>query len=163
VHCKYWTLVTYEAAMREHLVPSFGTRWLHEIGEREIAAFQANLTKKAPSPKTVRNIVTVLSSAGYLDRLPEIRMPKSAAARARFLNLEEYLRLEEASTSSWQLMIHFARKTGLKIGELCALESEQLNPRQQNGARGSSRGRKKVSSPKGNRSRSSIYRRTWCA
>ena len=80
-------------------------------------------------------------------------MPKPAAARVRFLSLEECLRLEEASTSSWRLMIHFARKTGLRIGELCALEWEQLNL--DNGTVLVDRAvwRKKVSSPKGNRSR----------
>jgi integrase len=133
VHRKYSTLVTYESALHEHLLPEIGDRELRTIDEPFIAALQAKVGKDR-SPKTVRNVMGVLSSAlhiaeewGYIDRVPAFKFPSPGKARFRFLQLDECIRLEKASTPYWLVMVGFARKAGLRLGELCALEWEQFN------------------------------------
>ena len=78
--------------------------------------------------------MTVLSSAlhvakdwGYLDTVPSIRLPRQVPTRFRFLSVEECLQVEEAATQYWRPMIHFARKTGLRIGEITPCDWEQIN------------------------------------
>ncbi len=160
VQCKFSTFVTYESALVQHLIPTFGKQRLDEISGRDVAVFQSDLVNRGLSPKTVRNMVTVLSSAlhtakewGYLDEVPLIRFPRVAPTRFRFLTPEECVKLEDVATKYWKPMIHFARKTGLRIGEITACDWEQINLG--NGTVHVDRAvwRGKVSSPKGGRSR----------
>jgi integrase len=134
VQCKYSTLVTYESALREHLVPFFGDILLISIDELKIAELQSKLVLAGKPLKTVRNILTALSAAlrmacewKYLEERPRIRHPKDENTRFRFLSLEECGSLERGATKYWLPMILTGRKTGLRIGELCALEREQVD------------------------------------
>jgi integrase len=133
VQCKYSTIVSYESALSEHLVPFFRNALLRDISQRDIAELQAALSE-GRSKKTVRNITAVLTSLlrvgkqwGYVDALPTVTYPKIEPSKVRFLSLGECLKLERAASEYWRPMIHVARKTGLRLGELCALSWEQID------------------------------------
>ncbi len=134
VHHKYSTLVSYESALSQHLVPFFKASPITSITERDIATLQSRLLDGTRTAKTVRNIVAVLGAAlrvaeewKLIDRMPTIRYPKAEESTFRFLTLQDCRRLEEGTTSYWLPMLILARKAGLRLGELCALESEQLD------------------------------------
>src|SRR5262249_34092397 len=109
VQCKYSTLVTYESALREHLVPFFGEVGLAEISEPQIAELQAKLVQEGKPAKTVRNILGVLAAAlrmacewRYLEERPRIRHPKDQLTRFRYLSLADCAKLEEdGATKYW--------------------------------------------------------------
>jgi integrase len=161
VQCKHSTFVTYESALREHIVPFFEERTLDVIAEPDIAELQADLVKQGKPIKTVSNILVVLGSAlriacewKYLKGRPKIRYPKGGLTRFRFLSHEECLRLEEdGATPYWFAMIHLARKAGLRIGELMALEREQVDLSRQVIRVDRAVWRKKLSTPKHGRIR----------
>jgi integrase len=161
VQCKYSTLVTYECSLREHLVPFFKDRTLETINERDIAALQTGLVANGKPPKSVRNIVGVLAATlrmacewKYIEASPRIRHPKAGLTRFRFLSHEDCRALEEeGSTPYWFAMIHVARKAGLRIGELMALEREQVNVSRKLIRVDRAVWRKKVSTPKHGRVR----------
>ena len=160
VNCKYSTLVTYESALAQHLVPFFGNSLLSKIEERDIARLKASMRNVGRSPKTIRNILTVLSSLfslakewGYLQNVPRVRFPKVPPPRFRFLSLEECLELEAGSTPYWWTMIRLARTSGLRIGELCALEWRQVDLAKGAILVDQAIWRGRVSSPKGNTAR----------
>ena len=134
VHLKYATLVAYESSLRVHLVPFFGKKLVRDITTLDVARLQASLYAGRRSPKTVRNHMGVLSKAltvaktwGYLDDKPEFFFPKVTPSPFRWLTTDECEALETRSTRYWFAMIHLARKTGMRLGELCALHREQLN------------------------------------
>ncbi|MBI4820868.1 MAG: site-specific integrase [Deltaproteobacteria bacterium] len=134
VHHKYSTLVSYESALSQHLVPFFKTAPITSITERDVAALQAHLLDGSRTAKTVRNVVAVLGAAlrvadewKLIDGLPTIRYPKAEVPTFRFLTLEQCRRLETGTTAYWLPMQILARKAGLRLGELCALEGEQFD------------------------------------
>lgn len=160
VQCKYATFVSYESALVQHLIPFFGSASVEEVSGRDIAMFQAKLLKDGKAPGTVRNIMTVLSSAlhvakewEYLEAVPAFRMPKKVPTRFRFLTAEECERVEAAATKYWRPMIRFARKTGLRIGEITACDWEQINFESATVNVDRSIWRKKLGTPKGGSSR----------
>lgn len=135
VHLKYSTKVTYRSALEVHLVPRFAGQVIRDIDAPAIAALQADLLDGGQrSPKTVRNIVAVLTKAlavavdwGYLDEVPNVRRLRVPKPKMRFLSLTECEALEACTTGYWAHMIFVARMTGMRIGELRALTWDQVD------------------------------------
>jgi hypothetical protein len=76
------------------LVPFFGTNLqIRQLSTEKIAAYEEGRIKEVPA-WTVRNELTVLRHLlrlshrkwGYLDRVPEIELPKAPRGRTRYLN-----------------------------------------------------------------------------
>lgn len=117
--------------LRVHLVPAFGHKKLDAITNEDVQRLKLNL--EAKSPKTVNNVLAVLSVLlkkavewGVIDRMPcsikLLRVPKSPA---RFLDFEQYERLiEVAGAIDWRthLIILLGGEAGLRCGEMIALE-----------------------------------------
>jgi len=141
VHWKYATLVSYESILRVHLVPYFGSTLLKDIGAADVAQLQASLYSNRRSVKTVRNIMGVLSRAlnvaktwGHIDQVPAFFFSKITPPPFRWLSVAECELLEAKATPYWFPMVHLARKTGMRLGELCALEREQLRLEEEGGS-----------------------------
>jgi len=68
---------------------------------------------------------------GYLDRVPEIEMPKAPKGRTRFLSEAEILRLLEACSQSknqhLRAIVTLAINTGMRKGEIMGLSWERID------------------------------------
>lgn len=129
---KYSTQVTYESTIRVHLVPNLGDMWLHEISAKTIEKLQAKVGVDRSS-KTVRNTIGVLSKMlhvaqtwGHILELPQIEFGKVVEPSFRFLDDRERRALLEATGKYWYGPIFAALQAGFRMGELWALEREQL-------------------------------------
>lgn len=110
------------------LIPFFGDMALHEITCKHVEDFKVGRLKNVSS-KTLRNEVSMLSTClktavewEYLDRLPAIKMPKVAQNGFRWLSEIDAGKLLESSEGTMKDMVFLALKTGLRFGELIAIE-----------------------------------------
>jgi integrase len=150
-----------EVAIRVHLAPRFGNRRLHEITTEDVQQLKAGMVSK--SPKTVNNVLTVLSVMlrtavewKVLDDVPcVIRLLKAPRTTAPFYDFEAYERLVEAAMKDdlAYLIVLLGGEAGLRCGEMMALEwsNVDLQKRQICVARSEWKGH--VTTPKGGRLR----------
>jgi len=116
--------------LRHHLVPVFGRRRLTQIAAADIEAYKARKLAAGYSPKTINNHLTVLRCSlqsaqddGRLPTLPRIVWLEYTAPPADFLTIQESnLLLEAAPVPLWRTMILLALRTGMRFGELTALQ-----------------------------------------
>lgn len=147
------TYASYEGALRVHLEPFFGSttpvRSLRREHVERFLAAKLNAKKHARScergsacecppawrPKTVRNALvvlkTMLSTAvewGYLDQSPaeKVRPPRLEHVERESLTLEELGRVLAVAGEPWALMFELAAWSGLRRGELLALQRGDL-------------------------------------
>jgi integrase len=127
------------ATLKHHLVPAFGHLGLDQIGIRQIEEFKASqLNRKPPlrplDPKTVNNhltclrrLLTVAVEWELIDHVPPIKWLKTPESKFDFLSFEECERLITAADDEWRPMITVAAKTGMRLGELLALEWDDVD------------------------------------
>lgn len=133
------TYIKYEGILRKHIKPGLGDCCGQTVCEGLIESFtQGLLYDEGLSPKTVRDILTVLRSvlkyAGK--RCPgqfpaiEISYPRGKSGEMRVLSREEQGRLVAEllrDTDPCKFGVLLALLTGLRIGELCALRWENIS------------------------------------
>ncbi len=131
---KWATQIAYASTLRVHLVPEFGSVLIEDIGTQRIERFKAKLVAGGRSNSTVRNTLGVLSRAlhvardwGYLRELPRFYLPKVPAPRIRFLTQEEVEAVFKHAGPYWYPPIYFALMTGCRMGELWAMERDQID------------------------------------
>jgi len=116
------------------------------------------------SPKTVNNMLTVLSVAlktavewGVIERVPcsikLLRAPKSVAAFHDFSDFEKLVEAAKSDGEAAQLIVLLGGEAGLRCGEIMALEWRDIdfNNRQLSVARSEWKGH--ITAPKGGRVR----------
>lgn len=134
--------------LKMHLLPAFGHLPLDAIGAREIDAYTAEKlsTSRPPSregeplrpplsAKTVVNHLSVLRKAlvlahryGELAAVPIVDWPKVPPQDFDFLSFDEAERLVAgADTGQWRTMMLVAMRTGLRCGELRALQWQDVD------------------------------------
>jgi len=113
-----------------HLLPALGDRRLNAITNEHVQRLKLKLTRK--SPKTVNNVLTVLSillktavECGELDRMPctikSLPTPKSAAGFHDFEEYERLLTVAQKRGDNTYLMVLLGGDAGLRLGEIVAL------------------------------------------
>lgn len=109
------------------LIPFFGKKRLNEIGGLEIEEFKANQLKHS-SPKTVNNQLGTLQKClrtaidwGDLDKLPNIKSLRTNPPDFDYLSEEEANKLLSSATGAYKTAILLALHTGMRFGELMAL------------------------------------------
>lgn len=130
----------YKADIENHIKPFFGELQPSEIASEDVDDFsQMLLYKKQLSAKTVRNILAlfqaVFSYAGKRGggrQLPalEVIYPKEQKKAVRVLNEEEETRLMCFLAKEMDLCkfgVYLALRTGLRIGEICALKWSDIS------------------------------------
>lgn len=132
------TLAGYESLLRNHLLPTFGTRPVGRLTTTDIRKWLAEMQRKGCAPGTVRNayrvLKPVLDSAveqGCLRSNPcgPLRrddLPRSRRTNMLFLDAAEVAMLAEAA-GEYGVVIDFAARTGMRAGEIGALRMERID------------------------------------
>lgn len=124
--------------LEKQLVPVFGhTLPIRQLTAEKIAAFEESRIAQV-SPWTVRNELTVLRHLlrlahrkwNYLDRVPDIELPKAPKGRTRFLSEREISRLlvacQESKSIHLASIVRLAINTGMRKGEILGLRWERI-------------------------------------
>jgi integrase len=126
--------------LRNRLLPHFGaTRLARHLTEADIAQYEQQRIGEV-SAYTVANELAVLRHLlrlarkwGYLERAPDITLPKKPEGRTRFLTEDEIRRLLEACAVSRNPYLHtiitLAVNTGMRKGELLGLDWARVDLR----------------------------------
>jgi integrase len=143
-------------------VPLIGDKPLNEISTEEVQKVKTALI--GWSPKTVNNVLTVLSVAlktavewGVIERVPcsikLLRAPKSVAAFHDFSDFEKLVEAANGDGATAHLIVLLGGEAGLRCGEIMALEWRDIdfNNRQLSVARSEWKGH--ITTPKGGRVR----------
>lgn len=133
------TYVKYLTTVENHILPRFGGMRPEAITTAVVSDFALGLSvERGLSPKTVRDILTILSSIikyakkeiGVIMPDVEIIYPKSAKKEMRVLSRDEQEKLVDVLTNDmdrYKFGILLALTTGMRIGELCALRWENVS------------------------------------
>jgi integrase len=125
-----------ETYLRIHLVPFFGKMYLDEIGRREIEGFKAVTVEKGLSPASVNHYLKCLQKLfecalewGVVDKNPVKGVPRLKVDRDKwdFLDFEEAEKFMAAVPPVWQPLFLCAIRTGMRQGELLALQHEDID------------------------------------
>ena len=144
VYCDEWldicknrikqsTYVKYHNIINKHIKPYFQNYDLHFIDTVSISYFTDKLLDENISPKSARDILSVLNSIlKYLNRqssssfiLPEIVYPANHPKDIRVLSVEEQTKLVAfllCDMDNIKFGILLTLLTGMRIGEICALK-----------------------------------------
>lgn len=125
------TIVTKQSLLRVHLVPLLGARRLDAITNEDVQRLKSTLVARAP--KTVNNILTVLSTLlktavewGVIERMPctirLVKVPKPSAAFHDFDAYERLLGAARTTGANATLTVLLGGEAGLRCGEMIALE-----------------------------------------
>ena len=117
--------------LRVHLLPALGHKPLNAIKSEDVQRLKRNL--EAKSPKTVNNILAVLSVLlkkavewEVIDRMPcAVKLLPATKGSTRFYDFDEYERLVEAARlldPRSYLIVLLGGEAGLRCGEMVALE-----------------------------------------
>jgi len=145
-----------------HLIPRLGSRRLNAITTEHVQRLKQHLHDR--SPKTVNNVLTVLSVLlkkavewDVIDRLPcVIRLLPIPKPSAGFYDFDEYQRLihsAKAMDRNAHLIVLLGGDAGLRCGEMMALEWRDVDPQKRQVCVQRSDWKGHVTIPKGGRLR----------
>ena len=149
-YCNSWLMINgvclnassfakYRTDLKNHIQPFFGDKVLYEITSDQVDRFSWMLLhEKNLSEKTVRNILTLFHSiyryakkrSGLNLSDLEIIYPKSPRKSVRVLDHQEEETLMEFLADEMDLCkfgVYMALRTGLRIGEVCALKWKDIS------------------------------------
>lgn len=131
------SFVKYRNIVRGHLQPRLGEICPQDIDGVCIEAFSDSLLAEGLSPKTVRDVLTVLKAilkhcrcVGVYSSAVEVVCPKEQKGTARVLSVEEQqtlIRYLLTDTDLPKFGALLALLTGMRIGELCALKWKDVS------------------------------------
>ncbi|MGA7740276.1 MAG: tyrosine-type recombinase/integrase [Polyangia bacterium] len=118
------------SALTSHLVPAFGDLPLAEIDVTKVEHYKMAELAEGLSAGTINLYVSILAKClhdavewGVLTVAPKTKFLRQPRHRFDFLSHEEADRLVAAiPAGQWQTMATLALNTGLRIGEICGLE-----------------------------------------
>lgn len=121
--------------LRRHLIPWFGRLPLDGITPLNVEEFKAAKVNDGLAPKSINNQLAVLAKClrtaeewGEIERVPKLRQLKVPPQKFDFLSHEEAERLiDTARDLQWRAMVTVALRTGLRLGELLALDSSDVD------------------------------------
>jgi len=124
-----------QGIVKNHLVPYFGKLKLADIGEKEIEMFKCDKIKTKLSPKTIKNILSVLRKSldsavqwNCLSHVPHFNWIKVPKKEITVISKEcEETLLNNESNTLCGSMVVLALKTGMRLGEMLALRWEDVD------------------------------------
>lgn len=133
------TYIKYDTALRRHIKPRLGSCYPQGLTTGLIDRFTEQLLFEAAlAPKTVRDVLTVLrgvlrdTAAAFPGVIPpvEIHYPKNGRKEMRVLSREEQARLVSyllTDMDACKFGVLLTLFTGMRIGELCALQWRSIS------------------------------------
>ena len=132
------TAANYTLKANKHLLPEFGSTQAVSISTANIYDFIRKKQNENLSNRYISDILILMKSIfkygtikyQYPNPMEGISMPKKQKAEIRLLNTEEQRKLEQYIAKNQNLTtlgIAMAKSTGLRIGELCALQWEDID------------------------------------
>ena len=132
------TAANYALKADKHILPKFGSKQVTSISAADIYDFIRQKQKENLSNRYISDILILMKSIfkygaihyKYADPMEGITMPKKQKNEVRLLNAEEQVTLEQYIAKNHNLTtlgVALARSTGLRIGELCALQWEDID------------------------------------
>ncbi|MFA5248002.1 MAG: tyrosine-type recombinase/integrase [Patescibacteria group bacterium] len=145
---------------KARLIPFFGKTKMSEISSLQIEEFKAHVLGTGIKRKTANNILTMLAKClrtaeewEVIEKIPRIKKFKVEPCGFDFLTEKDIEDLIGAAKGIWKDMIKFAIDTGLRLGEISALDwtCVDLNKKTITVRRSYTKGQ--MSSPKSNKER----------
>jgi integrase len=136
VHNKRSGLVNAQHSLRLHILPAMGALRLDQIDEYVIAKFRAAQKEKDLKPASINNHLILLRAIlgkahewKRISAIPKVKKLPNPLPPIRYLSFEEAARLESAARSdtSWSAAIIVALNTGMRLGELIALQWDDID------------------------------------
>lgn len=136
VHLKLKTQVDYEAALRNHVLPTFENRSVSSIQQVDVRKFIAAMTDNGAGAGTVgaarkvlRLVLNTAVGSGAIRANPcdGVRVAHSPKEPMLFLIADEVERLASTITPPYGTLVRFAAYTGLRAGEIGSLRVGRLD------------------------------------
>lgn len=132
------TYVKYDTILARHILPKLGGCPPASVDTQLVERFKQELLYKGLAVKTVRDILAVLRSilkyatGQYPGMFPPVQIvyPREPRKEARVLSMEEQSRFSaylQTDMDACKFGVLLALRTGLRIGELCALRWENIS------------------------------------
>jgi len=131
---KHSEILNKASVLRAHLNPYFGKKLLNKINNFDIETYKSLKMKSGQSNKSINNHLIVLNKClrvaqewEIVKNIPKIKLLKIPPQKFDFLSIEECELLLNNSTGILKEMILVGLKTGLRFGELIALNWSDIN------------------------------------
>lgn len=145
--CDYWLEIltkpyvdissygVYKSQIKNHIVPILGNNIVNQITKDDIQMF-INQIKKHLAPGMIHNVCrllkSIMSSAKERRLIAEvpftgIKKPRNKQKKPRVLTLNEQKRIEDDSLKNGAMDYLLGLYTGLRLGELCALQWKDID------------------------------------
>lgn len=149
-----------QSALHAHLTPFFGNAPLSEISNQKIEEFKSAKLQLGLKAKTINNLTAILAKClrtavewEIIEKIPRIQKLKVPPYKFDFLTTEEEILLIKTAPGVWKEMIVMAVDTGLRLGEMAALDWPSVNFEKKEIVVRRSFTVKQMSAPKSNRER----------
>jgi len=123
-----------EGCLRLYLVPFFGKYPLDQISNLDIENFKAKMMKTKLSPDSINHFLSTLSTClktavdwEIIKNIPRIKRLRVVPNKFDYLTEEEAEQILAQADGQIKEMIFFALKTGVRFGELIALDWNDID------------------------------------
>jgi integrase len=123
-----------KSLLSAHLIPYFGKKQLNQITNLDIESYKSAKLQTGLSRKSVNNQLIVLNKCLRTARdwevivnIPKIKLLKVEPQKIDFLSIDECQSLLDNCNGQLKEMILLGLKTGLRFGELIALQWTDIN------------------------------------
>src|SRR6266478_312817 len=131
---KFSEIMRKRYTLQRHLIPFFGQTPLDRVDTQLVEQYKSRKISEGLANKTVNNHLTVLSSClrtaqDWFDipKIPKMKQLKMPPLQIDFLSQDESDLLLAHSSGVYHEIIFMALKTGLRRGELIALDWSDIN------------------------------------
>lgn len=136
MHLKPRSLQTYLLLYEKHIMPCFACRDIGRISVADVHQFIHILNRKKLAPATISNILRLLSislkaaqAEGLISQDPcsRISFSQQSAQEQRVLTITEQEQIKAAAMKKGNLAVLLAMYTGMRLGEICALQWQDID------------------------------------